>query len=322
MIPPGSVSNQLISVQDLMATLAALTGYDLPANQALDSVSFLPELLGQEEDPDSGRIHLIMEARERWDDKLNHNVNVDPHFALREGPWKLILDEYEVAGLYNLDEDLAESTNLMNDPAYADRIERMHTLLLQRYDIDRDGIPDDADNCILDANGPLIPDAGGNIQLDTDGDGYGNICDPDLDNDGVVNAADLAILKERFFTTDPDADLNGDGSVNGGDLAILKSFFFQPPGPSGNTPPVADAGVDQKGKINSVITLDGSGSSDIDGDTLTYTWSLASRPTGSVATLAGTDTESPTLIPDVGGLYVVSLIVNDGRVLSGRHAPL
>lgn len=97
-------------------------------------------------------------------------------------------------------------------------------------------IPDNADNCILRANGPLIPDAGGSIQLDTDGDNFGNICDPDFDINLIVNAADLAIFKSVFFTSNPDADLNGDGIVNAGDLAILESLFFQPPGPNGLVP--------------------------------------------------------------------------------------
>ena len=104
-------------------------------------------------------------------------------------------------------------------------------------DQDGDGVPDDLDNCILDPNGPLIPDAGGNVQRDTDGDNFGNVCDPDFNNDLVVNAADLAYMKSVFFTPDPDADLNGDGVVNAADLAILKAKFFGPPGPSG-LPPV------------------------------------------------------------------------------------
>ncbi len=108
--------------------------------------------------------------------------------------------------------------------------------VVQAPDQDGDGIADDADNCILHANGPLIPDAGGNIQRDTDGDGFGNVCDPDFDNNLIVNAADLAYLKSMFFTRDPDADLNGDGVVNAADLAILKTFFFSAPGPSGLVP--------------------------------------------------------------------------------------
>jgi hypothetical protein len=103
-------------------------------------------------------------------------------------------------------------------------------------DVDADGITDNADNCMLEPNGPLIPDPGGNIQHDTDGDDFGNICDPDFDGNLIVNAADLAYMKTRFFTNDPDADLNGNGIVNAADLAILKTMFFGPPGPSGLVP--------------------------------------------------------------------------------------
>jgi hypothetical protein len=68
-------------------------------------------------------------------------------------------------------------------------------------------------------------------------DGFGNICDPDLNNDLKVDFADLALLKSVFFTNvDPDADLNGDGRTDFADLAILKSMFFTKPGPSGLEP--------------------------------------------------------------------------------------
>ena len=94
-------------------------------------------------------------------------------------------------------------------------------------DADGDGVDDASDNCTL------VPNP---AQRDTDADGYGNFCDPDFDNDLVVNAGDLAYLKSAFFSTAALADLNGDGVVNAGDLAILKSFFFKPPGPSGLVP--------------------------------------------------------------------------------------
>lgn len=91
-------------------------------------------------------------------------------------------------------------------------------------DTESDGVVDGSDNCLLSINAD---------QTDTDNDGYGNQCDPDFDNNLIVNASDLAFLKTKFFLPDADADLNGDSVVNAGDLAIMKSFFFKPPGPSG-----------------------------------------------------------------------------------------
>jgi hypothetical protein len=70
-------------------------------------------------------------------------------------------------------------------------------------------------------------------QRDSNGDGCGNVCDPDLDNNGITNFNDLALLKAAFFGDDPDADLDGDGRVDFADLGIMKSLFFLPPGPSG-----------------------------------------------------------------------------------------
>jgi hypothetical protein len=96
-------------------------------------------------------------------------------------------------------------------------------------DTDGDGVTDIADNCILIANAD---------QRDTNGDGFGNICDPDLDNNLIVNAIDLGLFKSVFFDVGPgiDADFNGDNTVNVIDLGILKTFFFLPPGPSGVAP--------------------------------------------------------------------------------------
>ena len=69
-------------------------------------------------------------------------------------------------------------------------------------------------------------------QRDSDNDGYGNICDADLNNDGFVDFLDLGRIKLVFFQADPDADFNGDGTVDFLDLGLMKSLFFQPPGPS------------------------------------------------------------------------------------------
>jgi hypothetical protein len=94
-------------------------------------------------------------------------------------------------------------------------------------DTDGDGIPDNVDNCSAVANSD---------QRDTNGDGYGNRCDADLNNDGSANFTDLAMFRQKFGSQDPNADFSGDGVVNFTDLAILRQMFGKPPGPSGNHP--------------------------------------------------------------------------------------
>ena len=45
-VPGGTVNNDIVELNDLMATAANLTNYTLPTNSAEDSVNILPELLG------------------------------------------------------------------------------------------------------------------------------------------------------------------------------------------------------------------------------------------------------------------------------------
>jgi hypothetical protein len=80
-----------------------------------------------------------------------------------------------------------------------------------------------------------------------------------------------------------------------------------------NSAPVAIAGTAQTVTGTGTVTLSGSGT-DANGDTLTYKWYLTSKPTNSVATLALSTTAAPTFTPDIVGIYVATLVVNDGKV--------
>lgn len=80
-----------------------------------------------------------------------------------------------------------------------------------------------------------------------------------------------------------------------------------------NNIPIANAGVDQNVTITSTITLDASNSSDYNQDSLTYMWSLISKPSESNASLSSTTDVHPTFFTDVAGEYIFSLTVNDGN---------
>ncbi len=84
--------------------------------------------------------------------------------------------------------------------------------------------------------------------------------------------------------------------------------------PVGGHLPIADAGIDQNVNTASSVALDGSSSSDADGDALTYLWSMTSQPAESLATLSDASLVNPTFEADTDGRYVVELIVNDGMV--------
>ena len=83
-----------------------------------------------------------------------------------------------------------------------------------------------------------------------------------------------------------------------------------------NVAPVASAGADQTVPFGSTVQLDGTQSSDANGDPLTFAWSFISRPAGSQAVLTDTGAPTPSFAADRVGDFVLSLVVNDGRLNS------
>ena len=76
-----------------------------------------------------------------------------------------------------------------------------------------------------------------------------------------------------------------------------------------NNASIADTGDKQTVDEGDTVQLNGSGSSDVDGDALTYSWSFASRPSGSSASLSNAATATPFFTADVGSDFMAMLVI-------------
>jgi alpha-tubulin suppressor-like RCC1 family protein len=85
----------------------------------------------------------------------------------------------------------------------------------------------------------------------------------------------------------------------------------QPPPPP-NQAPTARSGVDQDVTTGDTVRLDGTQSSDPDGNSLNFSWNLLEKPANSSAVLISANTPSPSLVPDTDGRFRVVLTVSDG----------
>jgi hypothetical protein len=83
-----------------------------------------------------------------------------------------------------------------------------------------------------------------------------------------------------------------------------------------NSRPVAVAGPNQSVHFGAIVRLNGSGSSDPDGDPLGFTWAVLSQPDATNAVLSDAHALAPSFTAAHPGLYVVQLVVDDGRLLS------
>ncbi len=130
--PKGATSKELIELTDLLATCAAIVGSDLPAGMGEDSRNVLPALT-QVKPRDSVRDYAVHHSL--WGE-----------FAIRQGPWKLIMhrgsggftfprtiDPAKDGGppgqLYHLRDDPSETNNVWNE--HPDIVRNLSTLLGQ-----------------------------------------------------------------------------------------------------------------------------------------------------------------------------------------------
>jgi len=135
-IKPGSTTDRLTVLGDIVATMADVIGVELPTDAAEDSRSFYPALLG-ESDPKKEHAAII-----------NHSVA--GIFAVRTREWKLAFcpgsggwsdpkdDQAREAGLppyqlYDMANDPGETTNLYEQrPEIVDQLTRLATDIVKK----------------------------------------------------------------------------------------------------------------------------------------------------------------------------------------------
>ncbi|NDA68502.1 MAG: arylsulfatase, partial [Verrucomicrobia bacterium] len=97
-VKPGSVNDHTVCLNDLMATAAEITGAKIPDNAGEDSVSLLPELLGT--------------SKEGTREATVHQ-SAAGDLAIRQGPWKMIFHKGGQRELFNLQNDLSETKDVL-----------------------------------------------------------------------------------------------------------------------------------------------------------------------------------------------------------------
>ena len=185
-------------------------------------------------------------------------------------------------------------------------------------------------DAVTSANATPLADAGTNQTVKEGSlatlDGTGS---SDPDGDAITFAWTITAKPEGSSATltDPDkekpsftADLPGDymvqlvvtdsqGAASDPAEVLVKS--------TPNSAPVANAGEDQViADIDATVQLDGSQSTDPDGDAITFAWAITTKPEGSLASLSDSTADKPTFVADVRGDYVIELVVNDGLISS------
>jgi len=129
-ISANTTIDAMVNGSDILATIAEVMGSSFPADQAKDSHSLFPIFLGDTDH--KPRTEMMQQG--------GSFPELAPHYIMfRDGPWKLIMESsvghnklvqaYTTAvALFNLDDNPneTESSNFINDPAYASRVTSMY----------------------------------------------------------------------------------------------------------------------------------------------------------------------------------------------------
>ncbi|MCK5480137.1 MAG: dockerin type I repeat-containing protein, partial [Gammaproteobacteria bacterium] len=200
-------------------------------------------------------------------------------------------------------------------------------------DSDIDGIPDASDNC---------PDFFNPGQQDNDGDGLGDVCDPDDDNDGLTDLTEISLGSDPFVAdTDNDglsdgdevnihstspvlADTDGDTLSDGDEVNVYTTnpTLVDTDSDGFDDNVEIDAGSDP----NSNTSIPGTASGDINGDGVVNTADVVLATRIVLGTLTPTTNQllRGDTAPVVGGVSAPDGVINTGDlvVIQGKALEL
>ncbi len=163
-----------------------------------------------------------------------------------------------------------------------------------------------------------VVELSGNRSVDLDGDEltYRWTLESPVGSSALLNNTNGI---DTQFTADAAGDyviklVVSDGTVDSPTDSVIVKATKRVPGE--NTAPVASAGNDINIQRGQTVQLDGTASSDANGDLLTFLWKSDQRPSGSNAVLSSNSAPRPAFVADVDGDYSVSLVVSDGQLSS------
>ncbi|HNT87531.1 MAG TPA: DUF5011 domain-containing protein, partial [Candidatus Hydrogenedentes bacterium] len=126
------------------------------------------------------------------------------------------------------------------------------------------------------------------------------------------------------FIREDSVDGNGNKASQTSVVNVYKPKYITVLSP--NLPPVANAGPNRVATLGQAVMLDGTESYDPEGEPLTYAWTAAVQEGGggdeAPFTLEGADSATPSFTTSTHGVYVLTLIVNDGELDSAPDTAL
>ena len=132
----------------------------------------------------------------------------------------------------------------------------------------------------------------------------------DVDGDSLTYAVNVQPVQGTLSGTPPALIYTPNENYNGSGYFSFKANDGQTDSNTAtvnlninpvNDVPVAQAGPDQTVFVGDTVALDGSASADVDGDSLSLSWTFIDVPEGSAAVLSDGSAENPTFTPDLAG---------------------